>query len=125
MPSIEHARGARRVVEEHARDVDGEQTRRERGVREHGADVRVGELMSDLTKRTASGLISTAPRPSAAASAVMNVGRRRQQDRRALSAQRADEWRAALEQRETGGDELLRLELVDAAAVRGEREWEE
>ena len=52
----------------------------------------------------ASGSTSTAPRPSLAASAVV-LRRRGQEDRGAFTAQRAHERRAALEQREPGGDE--------------------
>ena len=118
----QYASSARGVVEEHAREVVGNRSG-ERGIGEHGADVARREVGGRSRGGAASGLTSTAPRPSAAASAVMKAGLVGSRIAARLPLSARTSGATALEKRESSGNELLCFELVDASAVRGERQW--
>jgi hypothetical protein len=118
----------RRVVEQHDGDA-GRHARGERCGGEHRPHVRVAALVLDLDGRS-ERVHEHRAAPLARGERGEVLRRRRQEDGGALPAQCPHERRAALEQREPRGDELLRIEQVatggaDSPAARGEGDREQ
>ena len=113
-----HARGRGSVVEEHARRRVVEEMVGKHGEREDGSDIVPAEQRRDVGagggRSKEHGAASIARREGG--KEVPRVG---QEYRRAASAERAHEGRAALKQRESGGDELGGGTAIDGSSTGG------
>jgi hypothetical protein len=109
---------SRCLVEQHVRDIR-RNSRGEGRVREHGADVGVAQLMSNLG-RCGERIDQHCATPFTRGERGEKARRRRQENGGAFSAERANERRASLQEREAGCHEPLYLVLVDVSVVRRE-----
>src|SRR5688572_28305678 len=119
----EHARRDRQRIQKHPCDRVG-QPIRERTRGEDGSDVRIRELVGNLRPRR-ERIDEHRAASFRRGEGGDERGRCGEKNCRAVLVQRPNERRAALEQGEASGNELLDLETIDVPAAGGNREWKE